>query len=543
MPSKSKNTIDTTKTLVIDNFTGNLTRFINGDLNSGNAKYSTTFGVDNYFQPKNLTFMEQATNITGSVVTDCIMQMKPRNENGIMYVYAIGHTGRFYKIQVNNPSAPTPIYDNVVLLGTLSQTFNSNLPTFNYGASIEFYAPAGTEYVYIAHDLGVTQINFDASGESALYTWASGTNPHPSRQFLGKVFYGNGSNIAVLDTSSTVSSGAVLSPGFPTQYQIRDLDLTEDGVYLVMTGTYSTMFPILSTTPDSSSTINEPSSIYYWDGTTTAYTSSTSIPSFVLTAYHTFANFEYSFGYDLTGAIMMNPLQKTLTNIFAKAPLPNAVSSNGNIIGWMAPEFVNGFMQATLFLYGQLDAENPIIFTRQYRQAATVSNSDVINIPAMCVVSNFQLVGATQGYSSFNGLFSLGKSYFSTVESNGSTTNYYLYSFSNVPIGLNSAVAGVYETQTQMFSKKIKPTQIRVYTEPIVTNNSFKIDLIGSSNNPITNGSYTFTAGSTATVGLDMLQYNPTMGGTYGLGIRVTNLGSVNLVIHKIEVDYNQFGQ
>lgn len=542
MASKTQKT-DTTKTLVIDNFTGNLTRFINGDLNSGNAKYTTTFGIDNYFQPKNLTFMEVATDITGAVITDLIMAMRPRNENGNMYIYAIGHLGRLYKIQVDNPSTMQPVYDNAVLLTTL--TVNS--PTFQYGASLEFYNPAGTERIYIAHDTGLTQINFDGTNETAVTGGTGFTQyvPHTSHQFLGKVYYANGYNIAVLDSTNTVSSTAVLSPGLPANIQIRDLDVTEDGVYLVIVGTRSPLYSILLTLPDTNSTVSTDSMIVYWDGTTAAATSSSSIPSFVLTAYKTFANFEYTFGYDATGAIMMNPLQKTLSMILARAPLPNAVTTNGNIIGWFATEFVNGFMQATLFLYGQLDAENPIIFTRQFRQASQLGGGDVINVPAACFTSNFSLLGATSGYP--NGLVSLGKLYFSTIEYNGATTSYKLYSFTIVPLGLSSALAGVYETQTQMFSKKIKPTQIRVYTEPPVANQAFKIDLIGSGNTPITNASQTFTVGTNVTAGAtpiqDMVQYNPTMGGTYALGVRVTNLGTVNPVIHKIEVDYNQFGQ
>lgn len=540
MAAASKKGIDKTKTIVIDNFTGNMTRVINGDLNSGNAKYTQTFGVDNYAQPKNLTFMENAISIGGAVVTGCVMAMKTRVENSIMYVYAIDHLARLYKIQVNNPLTNNPVYDNPVLLATLVV----NSPTFLYGASLEFYSPAGTEFIYIAHDTGLNQINFNGTGElqvAYMGGWI-GNVPHNSRQFLGKVFYSNGPNVAVLDSTNTITSYAVLNPGLPANFQVRTVDLTQDGVYLVIVATRANQYSILSPSPDINSTIATESMIVYWNGTTAAATSSSSIPSFVMSAYKTFANFEYSFGYDLTGAIVMNPLQKILTCILARSPLPNAVTANGNIIGWMVPEFVNGFMNATLFLYGQLDAENPIIFTRQYRMVSSLSGGDIINIPSVCITSNFELLGATSGYA--GGLVSLGKLYFSTIEYNGVTTAYKLYSFTNVPVGLGTATSGVYETQTQLFSHKIKSTEIRVYTEPLVTNNAFKIDLIGSNGNPISNASNTFTVGTGATAtGLDMLQYNPTMGGTYALGVRITNIGSVNSIIHKIEVDYQPFGK
>jgi hypothetical protein len=489
--------------------------------------------------------MENATSIGGSVVTDCIMAMKARIEIGVMYVYAIGHLGRLYKIQVNNPSVENPVYDTPVLLATLT----NGSPTFNYGASIDFYSPAGTERIYIASDGQLTQINFDGSGETEVSvgsgSWVGGV-PHPSRQFLGKVFYGNGSNIAQLDSTNTITNTAVLSPGLPYNIQIRDLDVTQDGVYLVIVGTYITLFPILSTSPDINSNVSGYSMIVYWDGTTTAATSSSTIPSYNLTAYHTFANFEYTFGYDTNGAAVMNPLQKALTLNLARSPLPNAVNSNGNMVGWMCTEYVGGYMNASLFLYGQLDIEkldieNPIIFTRQYRQPSTLSGGDVINVPAMCFTSSYSKLGATSGYT--NGLVSLGKMYFSTVEYNGTTTTYGLYALTVYPIGLGTAESGVYETQTQMFGKKVKPTQVRVYSEPWLANQSLKIDLIGSNNSVIPNSSYTFTAASTAPIGQDMLQYNPTTGGTYAIGIRVTNLGTVNPIVHKVELDYNTFGQ
>jgi len=110
------------QTLTINNFQGRLTRYMDGDINSGFAKYTTTFGNDPFTTPGNLTWFETPTRIDsgGSVITDLIMAMRPRLESGITYVYAIGHTGRLYKIQVNDPTTYAPNYDNPVLLATLS---------------------------------------------------------------------------------------------------------------------------------------------------------------------------------------------------------------------------------------------------------------------------------------------------------------------------------------------------------------------------------------------------------------------------------------
>src|ERR1041385_8187905 len=113
---------------VIDNFGGRLTRYNFGDMNSGIAKYIATFGNDPFRFPGQLSWQETAIQIdsAGTVITDLIMDGKERVESGIVYIYCIGHTGRLYKIQVNDPSTYNPDYDNPVLLATL--TVNS--PTF-----------------------------------------------------------------------------------------------------------------------------------------------------------------------------------------------------------------------------------------------------------------------------------------------------------------------------------------------------------------------------------------------------------------------------
>jgi len=149
-------------TLKVDNFKGSMTAYVTGDINSGLTNVFEQFGANPFTYPGRLTWSTESEQIdpNGSVITDLIVAGKERVESGIIYVYAIGHTGRLYKIQVNNPATFNPDYDNPVLLATLS----SNSPTFTRGGFIDFFG--STERIYIGHDKGVTRIDFNGTNET-----------------------------------------------------------------------------------------------------------------------------------------------------------------------------------------------------------------------------------------------------------------------------------------------------------------------------------------------------------------------------------------
>ncbi len=528
------------KTLTIDNFKGSLTRYSDGDINSGYAKYATTFGNDTFSKPGNLTWNETAIQIdpSGSVITDLIMAGKERVENGVSYVYAIGHLGRLYKIQMNDPSTYNPNYDNPVLIATLS----INTPTFTRGGSLDFFG--ATEKIYIGHDKGVTTINFDGTGEAFVGVLGSWTQnvPRPQKQFAGSVFFGNGNNIAQIDSTATVTSYTKLSPSFPLNTQVRDLDNSVDGNYLEMVVSRLALPDITSAAVDTSFMSNSESYIFKWNGTDTGYTSFDTFPSFSLNANTVFGSNQYTFGYDLAGCAVFNPVQKILSPILCQAPLPNAINANGNLVGWMSPEFVQGFLRASLFLYGPLDNEVSTGWYRQFQQTAQGAETDVIRIPFQLIVSNLVIGSVTNGYP--GGLAGNGKLYFSTFETSAApTAKYKFYKFFPVSTGVGIPMQGVYETQNQQFSKKVKLGETRLYTEPLVTGNSFTIDLIGSSGSAIAGSSKTFTVGTNATAGNDYVWYTPQSAPTYVVGMRITNLGTKNWTLTKAEIDYTPAGK
>lgn len=533
--------MDEVKTLVIDNFQGRLTRYKDGDINSGFAQYTSTFGNDPFTNPGNLTWFEAPTRIDSgeSVITDLIMAMRPRLESGITYVYAIGHTGRLYKIQVNDPTTYNPNYDNPVLLATLS----AQSPTFKYGSSIQFYG--ATEQIYIGHDKGVTKINFDGTSESFVGdvgTWTQNV-PRMSVNFAGVTYWTNGTNIAAIDSTATVTTYTKLSPAFPVGTQARDIDVSPDGNYVQIVVARIPQPDLTVATQDTASLSSGDSYFIYWNGTDTGYTAYNPYLSYSINANLSFGAFGYTLGYDLGGAAIYAGPQKIVSLPNSNCPVPQSLFSTGNLLGFGAPEQADSVLKSALLCYGSYDNEIPAGLFRFFRQAAQGTETNVLQIPTCSIVSNLLLGASTAGYT--GNQVGSAKMYFSTLETSATpTTKYKLYKFTTVPTGLGDSIGGVYETQVQLFSKKVTVKAIRAYFDPFVANNSFKIELIGSGGTAMTNGSKTFTAGTTPnSVGDDWVWWSPEVAPTYALGLRITNLGTANMVFSKIEIDYSIGGQ
>lgn len=524
--------IDPIQRIELTNFSGNLTRIPNGDINSGYARYDTSFGYNPFNKPTTLSFLDVPVSIKGSVITDLILDQKERVENGILYVYAIGSAARVYKIQVNDPSGHNPNYDTPVLLTTLT----SQSPTFTMGGSIEFYSG----FIFIGSDMGVTKLAFDGTGETfvgSTGSWAQAV-PRPLNLFIGKLYAGNANNIAEIDSTLLVTTYTKISPAFPSDYQVRDLAFTADGTYLVMTTVRDTMNSILATTPDTTQAGSIDSSVAYWNGIDAGATSFISLPGYNMSSYETFSSFEYLFGNDAISATLGTPQQKLLTIENDQYPLPNALASVGNLLAWMAPEYDGSKLVATLQMYGQFDQSIAPAHYRLLQQAAALTGtSDVMKIPSMKTVSNFFYGGANSGYAA--NIISKGKLYYSTIEYNGSATSYNFYRFNLYPINSENALPGIYETLQQLFFKKVTPKEVRIYLEPVAAGMQFKIDLIGIDGEVMadSSGQNSFIVGTNLDSGETLSWYNPAIAPTAAIGVRITNQGTVTPFIHKIELD------
>lgn len=530
-------------TLVIDNFKGSMTTVRFGDINSGLSNSYSVVGYDPFVKPGNLTWTKRPEQIDpdGSVITDLIMDGKERVENGILYVYAIGHTGRLYKIQSNDPNTYNPDYDNPVLLTTLT----TNSPTFTRGGSIDFYG--ATEKIYIGHDMGVTSVNFDGTGEAFVGVMGSYTQtvPRPLMQFIGKLYVGNGENLAEIDSTATVTTYAKLSPAFPSGTQVRDIDVSTDGNYLQAVVTRLALPDITASTQDTTYTSNSGSFIFKWNGTDTGYTAFDSFPSFSLTANIMFGPYQYTFGYDQNEMAIFNPVQKIITATQEVSPLPNAVRSTGNLVTWMAPLFFEDHVELTQGTFGYFDRDVGTGYWSMMGHLATSPETDIIQVPCQIQVSNFGQGPLGNGYPS--GVFSNAKVYFSTLEtSDGPTTAYRFFKWSPVNVaGIQSvpATEAVFDTQTQMFPRKVQIGEVRIYGEPWVSGNSFEVSILGSSGEPITNSGKILTAGTNLTAGDDFAWYRPDCAPTYCIGLRIVNLGDTNHTITKCEIDWKIAGK
>lgn len=532
------------KTLVIDNFRGNLTQYQNGDINSGNAFFYNTGGNDPFTHPGRLSWSRAGVQIDPNedVIQDLILAGKERVESGILYVYCIGHTGRLYKIQVNDPTTFDPDYDNPVLLTTLV----AGTPTFTRGAFIDFFG--ATDRIYIGHDKGVTRVDFNGANETVVGVLGSWTQtvPRPLKQFVGKLYIGNGANLAEIDSTATVTTYAKLSPAFPAGTQVRDIDVSSDGNYLHSVVTRLALPDMTTITQDATQTASADSYIFKWNGTDAGYTAYDTFPSFSLTANTMFGSNQYTFGYDQSGAALYNPTEKIISLQEIPSVQPNAVTNTGNIVNWLTPLPYEGGMEADMGIYGSFDLDVGTGYWYPFFQFPTGDETDVVQVPFCLSISNFGIGASTNGYT--DGIFGSPKMYFSTLETSYlPTTKYKFYKWappSSLFFSQGEVLEGaLYQTQNQIFSKKVTIKEVRIYAAPWVANNSFSIDLIGSNGEPMTGGSKTFTAGSNLTIGDDFAWYSPDCAPTYAIGVLITNLGTANHIISKIEIDYSIGGQ
>lgn len=544
------------KTIEITNFDGRLTRTRNGKLNSGLAKFDTSFGYNPFFKPGQLSWFKSPFTLTSLINSGIALAGVSRVEAGVLVNYIITSTGHLFRILGEGAS------------GSDIRTLVTGSPTFTYGADITFYGAANN--LYISHDLGVTKIVIDGSGnfvsETVIGTWdTTHFTPIVTRrgmaQFNGNLYIINSdasvtyaNNIAEIVPALTITY-AKLSPSLPIGSYIRDLDINPDFTYLLITSS-TTPSELTAPVNDTGNTSSTNSDLYKWNGVDTGVTTGIALPNFSATALQSFGNKQMMFMYDSFGSSLFDSGNKVLTLRNQKSPWPTATASTGNFLTWTCPDFYwnqdtqAGGIFGSLYYYGTLEGEQNGLY-RMFRQASAIGGT-IYQMPFMSFTTSRYISVNTSDTQQVD---SNGTHIFSFTDysgSGGSTVlnfwGFYIAPPDDSPGGWTGAIAGVYETQNELFSKKITVKQIRIYCEPTVANNSFNVDMIGSNGKKVTNGSfsYAFASGTDPTKlqgNLERINFNPATTDLYSLGLRITNTGSANMFINKMEVDYTQSGQ
>ena len=534
-------------TLTITNFGGGLTRRNTGDIDSGLTKFESSWGYDPFSKPGNLTWFEQPTSILSLDDSDGpIVAIKQRSEATGNRVYAVANDRNLYKISLSSGSSPGSELDTPSVVGALINMGGTAM--FENGGDIRFYG--STEKIFVS-SRGIQKINFDGSGVTSIAgTEASGV-PRPMATFLGKLYYGNANNIGEIDSTELLVTEDRLSPALPSGFFVQDLDPTPDGNYLQITATRNR--PDLNYNPLGTSQPDQSMSESYkflWNGIDAGVTSQEFYPGIQLTASEIMGEEDNSFGYEQSGAAILSGSIKELALPNNLPPFFGATFGVSNMLGFATVEYVpddKGYRGA-VYNYGQYDSETRPGLYRTLRFNAVTAGSDVVVVQSAKNVSNHIYAHSYRGLPS--SVAASGKMYITATEASalGAPVGpHRILKFNTNPIGVGSIVAGVHETQTQLFSKKTAIKEVRVYTEPLVGGNDFTVDLIGSGGSVMSGGSQRFevNTGSVAT-STDMVHFNPAMSPTYALGIRITNAsvtGVVNWTALKVEVDTEPAGK
>lgn len=533
---------------------------LNGDLNSGFAKFSPSFGYDPFSKPMNLTWLETPTSVAGIQDLPQAGKVLGASLSG-PNVHVIDQTGHWY--QITSSTTTNANLNSVISVASVATQ------GYLFGTSMEFYGSvvgqdqAGNRLgkLYVGGDSAVKRINPDGSAEETVGSGA-GYFPNvyrPLKQFIGDLVFGNGNTIGLIDSTGTVTSSIIstglnsgiyseLNPALGTTARVLDLEVTPSNDYIVMAASDivqeerldSTGYDIVETFG------SQGGKLALWNGTDATVTAATSVPTYLLSAIETYFRNNSFFAADSFGAAFNDGNGKLITLPDNKAPLPNAVCANGNFMTWANPENVGTGRYLSFYYYGSLDQENPPGMYRLLRWATTQSNGFVSKVPLNLLVSNkyttvntAQTALVTYGY---------GKHYIGLNSANSGGLQNYLLSFLVTPTGTGVPQQGVYETQTELFSKRIGIGQVRIYTEPTVVGNAFKLELVGADGSLIPNGTFTYNYGEVAdpqsgSLALERINYNPDCKTQYSLGLRITNLGSTNMTIKKIEIDYSLEGK
>lgn len=531
------------QTLVIDNFSGEITPDMIGSLNSGMCPIALTpYGKLPFGRYKNrgLQFMEAPYMLSGSTPLTASLQLgKIFTDAKFPVVYGDDILGNFFLVKVSDITVPTADLDTVIYYtGTVGATIK-------YGGGI-FY-DSNQSILVVGQDNGTS-----SAGTSPLAIANVGTTsfvtattnftvgrPRPLAFFINNLYVGNDNHLSQMNSNySSILTLDVINPPIPSGWTIRDMKVSPDGTYLIVVATQENRLEEFDNSAGQQHQFGQNNSLVaFWNGTDLAYTSVQYFYGINITALAVSSTGAVVFGKDIEGMGIYDLAANKLIGI-------DDVSENGE---------TNQFRPYPPMPYGIDSIGNFFFFLMQSGNSLFVYMFNLITRKLYCLqqIPNF---GSNNGFvpgglciasqagdaviSGLNNNVTKSKIYYFFKDLSSGTAYGYALHLANY----GGTVAGNYATQYEEFGRKIRPVSVRIFTYPTVTGVSFNVKLLDIKQNTLLNQTYSFAAGSDLTKSQGSLTkiempVKTKAVSELALQIAPNSLSSV-FFIDKVEIDY-----
>jgi len=536
------------KTLVIDNFSGEITPDMIGSLNSGQSPIALVpygklpFGR---YKKKGLQFTPVASSIgTFSGTAAITSSIRAFTTNPI--VCGVDTEGALYNILVANVSAPTPDAETIV-------KYKNSVGVRHYGG--DMYYDAGAQILVISTDGGAYYsssnplVNPTDNPTAATFTGVTGSTaltvsdvPRPMAFFLGNLYIADGNNLRHISPSGGYQSfvtpatgNSDLNPTLPPGWIIRDMKVSPDGTYLIIIASPRTSTNDFLITGGQQPQFQPLDSVVvYWNGSDVGYTSLQYFKGLNLTAIGVSSTNAVLFGKDIDGTGIFDFTGNRIAFI-------DDVSENGENVDFRSypplPFSIDAIGKKFFFQFQM----GPYLYIYMFDLVTQKLISLAIDtLPQTGSVVGGLVIASLAANSVVSGDWALttkSKLYYFYKDLTNATAHGNFFHLANY----GDNVQGLYPTQFQEFERKIRPIAIRVYTYPTATGNSFIVRLLDLQLNNLFNQTYTYSAGGNQTLAqgaLTKIEWPVKTKATGSLALEILPNASTPLFIEKVEIDY-----
>ncbi len=530
----------TVKTLTIDNFSGEITPDMIGSLNSGQCPIALTpYGKLPFGRYKNrgLQFIEGNNLIASNFFEAPLHTVKVfiNTPSLAPTVFTVDWGGAAYNIQVANTTVPTPDVDTKV------QFTNSIADTLHYGGGM-FYDP-NAKVIVVGTDGGAYYTNANPMGNptTATFTAVSGSwnligIPRPVCFFRGTLYVGDGEKLVSLNSSYTaIASNSVLALTVPVGWVIRNLKVSPDGTYLIITASPRTQVNDFRIDQGQQPQFQPLDSVVlYWNGSDAGYSSMQYFAGLNIVSLAVSSTDAVMFAKDIDGIGIYDLTGNKLAYI-------DDVSENGEANQFQSyppyPWSIDAIGKKFFFLFQQGNNLYIYMFDLETRKLVSLYQDSSANtgsvVGGLCIAS----IAANSVISGSWQLTTKSKLYYFFTKITGGTSYGYYIHLGNY----GGNMAGLYPTQFEEFGRKIRPVSIRVFTYPTAAGNSFIVRLQDIQLNNLFNQTYTFAAGGDLTKAqgaLTKIEWQVKSKAVDAMSLQILPNASTPFFVKKVEIDY-----